>query len=260
MGRSRARKKGLILGTLLAGLTVALMGTLVACGQGEQPAQANSYSMPGADTIVVTGTGTVTTAPDEATLQIGVETDGKTAAEALDTNSKETQKVLDRLKAEGISQDKIETTGVTVYPNRYYDSSTGQERTTGYRAQNTVNIRLTDFAQIGQVFAAASAAGADTVSGPMWQLKENSSAVTKALSKALANADLKAEAIAADRGFRLGDVVSISENQSYNWLPGIEARTYAGADQAGAVTPPPIIVPENMEVTATVTVTYRIVR
>ncbi|MCX8032755.1 MAG: SIMPL domain-containing protein [Thermoleophilia bacterium] len=253
------RSTGRLIAAVLVGLTIILAGTLAGCSQEQPAAQAESPEAQGANTIVVTGTGTVTTAPDEATIQIGVETDGKTAAAALDANSKETQKVLDRLKAEGISQDKIETAGVTVYPNRYYDSATGQEKTTGYRAQNTVSVRITDFAQIGQVFAAASDAGADNINGPAWQLREDSSAVAKALSKALANAQLKAEAIAQDQGLRLGEVVSISENQSYNWFPGMDARAYAGAQETGSVTPPPII-PQNIQVTASVTVVYRIVR
>jgi hypothetical protein len=61
------------------------------------------------NTIIVSGTGRVTRPPDEATIQVSVENDEATAAEALDANSKDTRRVLDRLKAEGIADNAIET-------------------------------------------------------------------------------------------------------------------------------------------------------
>ena len=216
-------------------------------------------SSPLIDTIVVSGTGKVTTAPDKASIQISVENDGATAAEALDANSKDTQKVLQRLKAEGVTDEQIETAGVVVYPNRYYDSQSGQEKTTGYRAQNTITVEFKDLSVIGDVFAAMTEAGADSVSGPTWELSDDNAAITTALSKAIANARMKAEAIAADQGLRLGETLIISESSATNWYPLYSDLRATPETAGGSVTPPPII-PQNIEVTAAVTVTYRISR
>ena len=211
------------------------------------------------NTIIVLGTGKVTTLPDEATIQVSVENDGATAAEALDANSKDMQKVLDRLKAEGIADNAIETANVVVYPNRYYDQQSGQEKTTGYRAQNTVTVTFSDLSLIGDVYAAMTEAGADSVSGPNWQLSEDNPAVTAALTRAIANARVKAEAIAADQGVQLGEALIISESSvSQPYLVYAE-KAAAGMRADSSVTPPPIS-PENMEVTASVTVTYRMSR
>jgi uncharacterized protein YggE len=206
--------------------------------------------------IVVLGAGKVTTLPDEATIQVGVENDGATAAEALDANSKGMQRVLDRLKVEGIADNAIETANVVVYPNRYYDQQSGQEKTTGYRAQNTVTVTLSDLSLIGDVYAAMTEAGADSLSGPNWQLSEDNPAVTAALTRAIANARVKAEAIAAGQGVQLGEALVISENSvSQPYLMYAE-KAAAGTRSDFSITPPPIS-PENMEVTAGVTVTYR---
>jgi uncharacterized protein len=211
------------------------------------------------NTIVVMGTGKVTTPPDEATIQVTVENDGATAAEALDANSKGMHRVLDRLKTEGIADSAIETANVVVYPNRYYDQQSGQEKTTGYRAQNTVTVTFGDLSLIGDVYAAMTEAGADSVSGPSWQLSDDSPAVTAALSKAIANARGKAEAIAADQGVLLGEALVISESAvSQPYLVYAE-KAAAGMRTDSSVTPPPIS-PENMEVSASVTVTYRMSR
>ena len=203
----------------------------------------------------MSGTGKVTTLPDEATIQVGVENDGATAAEALDANSKDMRKVLDRLKAEGVADDAIETANVVVYPNRYYDQQSGQEKTTGYRAQNTVTITFSDLSRIGDVYAAMTEAGADSVSGPNWQLSENNPAVTAALTRAIANARVKAEAIAADQGVQLGEVLTISESSVSQPYMAFAQKAVAGMRADSSVAPPPIS-PENMDVTAGVTVTY----
>lgn len=210
-------------------------------------------------TIIVSGTGKVTTLPDEATIQAGVENDGATAAEALDANSRDMQAVLDRLKTEGIADHSVETTNVVVYPNRHYDPQTGQEKTTGYRAQNTVTIRFTELLRIGDVYNALLEAGADTISGPTWRLSEENPAMTNALTRAIANAHTKALAIATDQGVELGEALIISESStSQPYLAYAEKA--ADAVYAGPSATPPPINPENMEVTASVQVTYRMSR
>lgn len=260
----RSKKTPLVVGLALAvGITVAFL--VAGCGDSERQATTNQAVTQGptaisgslVDTIVVTGMGKVTTAPDKATIQVSVENDGATSAEALDANSKDTQKLLDRLKAEGIPKDQVETTGVVVYPNRYYDQQSGQEKTVGYRAQNTITVTFKDLSVIGKVFAAMTEAGADSVYGPTWELSDNNAAIGTALTKAIANARMKAEAIAADQGVQLGEAIIISESSASNWGPIFYAPEARTADSS--VTPPPII-PQNLEVTASVTVTYRISR
>ena len=211
------------------------------------------------DTIVVSGTGQTTTLPDRATIRVSVETEGTTSAQALDANATDMQKVLDRLKAEGIADDKIETASVVVYPNRYYDPNTGQEKTSGYRAQNTITVTFDDLDLIGDIFAAMTEAGADNVYGPSWELSDDNPAVTAALSTALANARVKAEAIASAEGAELGDAIMIVESSASQVYPLYDMRAEAAAGMDGSVASPSIS-PENIEVTASVTVTYRMHR
>jgi uncharacterized protein len=245
----------LVVGLVLFGLLLAGCGGSTSTQEGTQNSGLSSSFL---DTIVVSGSGKVSTLPNEATIQVSVENDGTTAAEALDANSKDMKKVLDRLKAEGIADKAIETANVVVYPNRYYDQQSGQEKTTGYRAQNTVTVTFDDLALVGKVFAAMTEAGADSVSGPNWQLSEDNAAVATALTKAIANARSKAEAIAADQGVQLGAALVISESSVSQPYPVYDTSSAkAGADSS--VTPPPIN-PQNMDVTASVTVTYRMTR
>lgn len=251
--------KKMIPAAIASAVALIAIGALAAgCGAAVSPQQGDvSGSGTLINTIIVTGTGKVTTLPDEASIQVSVQSDGTTAALALDLNSKDMQKVLDRLKAEGVKDSDIETSNVVVYPNRYYDQSTGQEKTTGYRAENTVTVTFRDLAIIGKIFAAVVEAGADNVYGPTWQLSEDNPAMATALTRAIANARSKAEAIAADQNVQLGDAIVISESSASTPIYMYDKAAAAGAGES--ITVPPIN-PQNLDVTASVTVTYRMTR
>lgn len=211
------------------------------------------------NTITVIGKAKVTSAADEAVLTIAVENEGADPGQALDTNSQNTNKVVDRLKSEGIEESAIETASVTVYPIRTYDPKTGKESLAGYRAQNTVTVTLKDALKVGKVFAAAVEAGATNVSGPVWRLSEDNAAITEALKKAVADARTKAEAVAGSEGLKLGDVLMMNEGGVD--VPDVRVYAEAAYDVAGAgkVAEPPIS-PAGIDIAATITVTYSMSR
>lgn len=261
MATSHVFNKKLIVLALALAVTLAISGVVVAgCGVSDEQQgvdlQNGSSSL--INVINVSGTGKVTVMPDKATIQVSVQSDGATSAAALDANSKDMQKVLDRLKAEGIASTAIETASVVVYPNRYYDQATGQEKTTGYRAENSITVTFTDFKRIGDIYAAVTEAGADNIYGPNWELSENNPAVATALTRAIANAKSKAEAIAADQGVQLGDAIIITESSASQPYPIYDSA--AGAKSSDGSVTPPTIIPITMDVTAGVTVTYRMTR
>jgi len=211
------------------------------------------------DTITVNGEGRVSVTPDEAIVSVAVETDAADAASALDTNSKDMQKVLDALKAQGIKDAEIETANVAVYPNRQYDPQTGKETLVGYRATNSVTVTLTDLTKVPAVFAAATEAGANNITGPVWQLSDNNQAVKEALTRATENALGKAQTLATASGVKAGPILVLNEGSVSTPPIFYAAATPAGEVAKDSVTPPPTS-PQMIEVTASVTATYRMER
>ena len=226
--------------------------------QTQQSAQ--SAAIGAKNTITVIGKAKVTSAPDEAVLTLSVENEGADPGAALDTNSTNTQKVIDRLKTEGVEDSAIETANVTVYPIQTYDPKTGKATTTGYRAQNTVTVTLKDALKVGKVLAAAVETGATNISGPEWRLSEDSAAVTEALKKAVADARTKAEAVAGAQGVKLGDVVMMNEGGvEVPVVPVYSSVTDSAATAGGKVAEPPISA-ATLDITATITVTYTLTK
>ena len=195
--------------------------------------------------------------PDQAVITIGVQESAATAAAALDANSKKMQGVLARLKAKGMPDAAIETTNVSVYGNPRFDQKTGKQTGTDYWTANSVQVTLTDFSAIGSLFAAATEAGANSLSGPTWQLSDNTEAQSKALALASAQAHAKAEAFASANGVTLGEVLVLTEGYSSPvYYYGERASTATTAAAAEVYSPP--INPQNLDIYINATITYEL--
>ena len=161
-------------------------------------------------TISVTGTGTVESAPDMATLMIGVTTQGTTAAEALAANSKATEAVIARLTASGVESRDLQTSNLSINPNwTGYDSST--PTISGYVASNMLTVRVRALDTTGAVLDAAVADGANTLNGMTFGLADPEPAYKEARKEAVTDARAKAELLATAAGVKLGQVLSISD-------------------------------------------------
>ena len=112
--------------------------------------------------IVVTGSGSVSTVPDRAQVSFGVSSTAKTASGALRANSAEMAKVIAAVKAQGVAAADIRTEAVSLSPRT---SSTGEE-IIGYTAFDSVGVTLRALDKVGGVIDAAVDAGANQVSGP----------------------------------------------------------------------------------------------
>ena len=118
-----------------------------------------------------------------------------------------------------------------------------------YTATNTIGVIVRDVAKTGAIVDAATAAGANTVSGPALTVSDSERSYEAALGKAVGEARSKAEALAASAGAALGRVLSISEGGGPQPIP------FAAAAKADAATQTPIE-PGQTEISASVSVTY----
>jgi uncharacterized protein YggE len=197
--------------------------------------------------VTVTGTGTVTSQPDQAVINLGVQTQASDAADALRENSDRMQAVMRALRALGIAADDISTYAVNLYPNYDPDGS----GTNGYAAENDIAVTVRDLSLVGRAIDAAVGAGANLTSGVSFTLSDDNRGLTDALRRAVADARSKAEALADAAGTALGDVVSITESTG-----GISPPIFAGARGAAETTP---VSPPQIQTSVSVTVVWSLV-
>jgi hypothetical protein len=224
---------------LLGAAVVALVGV----GRPESAGGAERS----AEGITVIGTGKVKAVPDEAEFSLGVQSAGQTAREALAANSERMKHVLSALTAAGVAKEDIQTQDVSVSAS-YEDKG----QITGYTTRNSVSVRIRNLARAGAVLDAATNAGANDVYGPSLSRSDRDELQAKALRSAVADARVKAEALADAADVQLGSVSAIKEESD----GGYEPYFAAALSSSRAVDTP--IERGTQEIQAKVTVTFAI--
>lgn len=175
-----------------------------------------------AGTISIDGMGEVRAAPDMATITSGVTTQGATAREALDANTAAMANLVAALKEAGIEARDIQTSGFSVNPDYVYSDQrdangyTQPPKINGYQVMNTVTVAVRDLETLGTILDKSVTVGANTINGVSFSVADPSELFNEARRAAFADAREKAGLYAAAADSSLGELVSISESQSFN--------------------------------------------
>ena len=200
-------------------LVAAMVLLALGSGFGLQTGQAQETEqpeagIPGARTVTVTGFGEARVEPDQAVVQVGVQTDAETAQDALAQNSAQTEALVQALIDAGVAEEDISTLSVQLYP-RYGQpvdpEGGGQLEIVGYTAVTFVEVRVRDLNNLGSVLDAAVAGGANIIQFIRFEAGDLTGALDEAREEALNDARRKAEQLAALVDAQLGPVVNITE-------------------------------------------------
>ena len=202
-------------------------------------------------TISVVGDGRVLVQPDVALASFGVEATGQTLADAQAQASTRMQAVVDTLTGLGVSRDDIRTTRLSASP--IYDPKDNSV-IRGYRAANSVQVKLRQLDQVGAVVDAVTAAGANRVDGLSFAVDNLEPPKGQARALALQNARAKADQLASLASLRIVGIKSI-EGADPSATP-IRAQPAAARSDAYAAAPPPPVESGTQEVRTQVGVTY----
>lgn len=192
-----------------------------------------------AKTLTVTGNGIETIATTIAEVNLGVEVQGKTAAEVQAEVAKRTSAVLDVLRAKDIKQ--LKTTGIQLSPNYNYDQvnqNNGQPLLTGYIGTNTVSFRIPT-EQVGSLLDETVKAGASRVDGVSFTATPEAIFTAKkaALRKASINAQDQADVVLDTLNLTSKEIVKIEVDDARIEQPQPLERDRLYAAEAKVSTP-----------------------
>ncbi len=179
----------------------------------------------------------VEVAPDIATIGAGVTTEAPSATEALRRNSTEMQKVIAQIKAQGVAEKDIQTTGISLNARYDYDQQAQRPVFRGYQASNRVNVILRKIGDTGQILDALVSAGANDISGPTFAIDDETPAKNAARKRAFERAQAQAKAYAGLLGYDGVRVLSISESMTGNGPMPEMAKAGRSADMVAAAPP-----------------------
>ena len=212
-------------------LPAAMLLCLAGCGAAGDPQRLGREET----LLTVTAAGRADSRPDEARLQLGVQTVAPSAQEASRGNAGKMARVTAALRGFGVRPDDIQTRNLTLGRIDY-----GPERGR-FRADNVVEVTLRDLPRVGEAVAAATDAGANVLGGPDLRVSDREAASRSAYAGAYRAARARAEAYAGAAGLRVARVLAI--------IDGGEAGVpipYAGVANASGVSveeaaPPPVV-------------------
>jgi len=197
---------------VLVGVLAAILIGWVGYGRGEGGV-VSAESIPAvaapAYTVTVGATGSIMVEPDVAYLNLAVETRGSKATEAQQANADKFASVEKTLYEKfAIDKKDVKTTGFDVQPEYNYTEKDGRVLK-GYIAVHSIQVTYRKLPEIGKLFDALTAAGANRLDGVQFSTEKKDQYELDALKKAMDNAAAKAGVLATSAKRQLKGVVNI---------------------------------------------------
>ncbi len=264
-------------------LAYAAVSYVISYGRSIQPSSFRSFS--------VSAEGKTVSIPDIAEFSFQVITEGGKDLTALQTkNTEAVNKVIAFVKAQGVEAKDIKTLYYNVDP-RYEsyscynqtvpdtappsaDGSVGSvpEKVSssitrvcppasivGYTVTQSVDVKMRDFKKISDIMGGVVTNGANQVGSLSFTTDDPTAVQDAARAIAIAKAKVKAEAMAKAGGFRIGQLLGITDGGYYPMYDSRSAvSAYKAEGMGGGAPPAPVIEPGSQETTVTVTLQYEI--
>ncbi|MGB3392082.1 MAG: SIMPL domain-containing protein [Stenotrophomonas sp.] len=201
------------LAPLLLALSFALGAPMTSHAQNIPTAVASDATL-----LNISAQAEATRVPDVATLSAGVVTQAADGNSAMRANAVQMDQVMAAIKAAGIAERDIRTSGINLGPQyRYADNEA--PKIIGYQANNTVSLKVRDITKLGRVLDSLAAQGANQINGPSFEIDQPEPVYDEARVAALKKAQARAETYAKSLGLRVRRIVSISEGSGGGFRP-----------------------------------------
>lgn len=207
---------------------VLILAAVPAC----QPAAPDPRGVGREETLLtVSATGRADTRPDEARLQLGVQTIAASAGEASRGNREKMDRVTAVLSRVGVKPDDMQTRNLSLSRIGY-----GKDRGR-FQADNIVEVKMRNMAAVGDAVAAVTDAGANVLSGPELRVSDREQASRSAYAAAYKAARARAQTYAGAAGLEIKRVLAIHDGGG-GYAPRVYGRYARDANMAAPVSVP----------------------
>jgi uncharacterized protein YggE len=223
-------------------MRAAALGLVLSAAAAAFPAAAQTPPSPAADsmfratTFNLSAYGETKIAPDMASINLGVMTEARTAAEALAANATRMSAVIASLRKAGIAEKDIQTSNLNLGAQYRYVQNEPPVLT-GYQASNQVTVTVRDLKKLGAAVDATVTAGANQVNGISFGLADPTTAENAAREAAVKALAAKADLYARATGYRISRLVTLSEGGGYAPQPPMPMMAMAGRAKLQDSTP-----------------------
>jgi uncharacterized protein len=244
-------------------------------------------------TIMVSGEGVAYAIPDIATFNFSVVETGGTVKQAQDKANQKINNALAAVRASGIEDKDIQTTGYNVYPKYEWSNAVcprpltptpvaypagsvssgsaesagvsssaaiycppGKQVLTGYEVDQNITVKVRDTEKVGDLVTKIGAIGVSNISGIEFTVDNREKYVADARVQAITEAKAKAKELAKQLGVHLGKIMYYNENGNYP-IYGMAGK--GGDMSVSSVAPMVAQLPQGeTKITSDVSITYEI--
>lgn len=161
--------------------------------------------------IQVQGNCELKVVPDRGMITFMAENQSKDQREAVKKTNDQINKLKEAIKALKLADLELKNTGYAVFPVREWEKDKIVEK--GFRSSLTLEVTTSDIPRIGETIMKASQTGINNVGRLVTFLSQEKSKeeYLKCLDIAAEDARGKAKQLAKKLGFKIGDVIYLSE-------------------------------------------------
>lgn len=207
--------------------------------------------------ITVNGISKISANPDTAIVFIVIETKAQTAEKAKNANNEVYEKIKKALTSAGFEETDLKTEQFTVNENWEWNSTTSYKN--GYLAQHFAQVSTKNISKTAKIIDTVVDNGGK-ISSINFELSQETENYYKAEALKLASQDAKkkAGAIASGLDKKLGSLVSVQASDFYYAPWQVFGAERAVAEKTTVQKAISDIKPTDLEISASVTVQYKI--
>jgi len=234
-------------------MAVLMAGSMLATAGGASAAEAPQRL------VSVTGSGEVKAQPDMAYVTLGVEARKPTLAAARTEVNAAVERLLALTRELKIEPKFVDSTRLQVQPDYRWDEKASKQVLLGYVVNRQIEVEVHDLDRLGTLLEKSVSAGVNQLGGARLDSSRRKELEREALTKAVDDARLNADALARAAGAKLGLVQSIS---AAGTMP---VPMYAQKAMSVAAAPPMAdeadqsYQPSEMKFTASVSAQYELI-
>ena len=176
--------------------------------------------------VRVTGTAEVKVVPDRAVIELGVQKESPNASQAKSAEDAASRRILAALRAGGIDEKDIQTTYLSLQPNRRYEKEK-KVWISFFVAEQTFTVTVRDLGKLDGLLQSLIHAGGNSIDSIRYETSDLRKYRDQARELAVKAAREKAQALAAALGQEIGKAQYIEEVPANQYSGATQNRVYA---------------------------------
>lgn len=242
------------------GLLVPFVGAVaLVLGTSAGPRVARADNQP--EGIHVRAQGVVTARPDLAIVGMGASVRRESAGEAFARANSLIASVTDSLRAAGVEERDIQTRQFSLNPEYGRSPDGSSAPIIGWRATNTLTVKIRDFTRIGRIIDDATRILGNevTLQGISFAIEDTDALARQARTAAIDEARTRAQEMAARAGVRVGRLLYLNEVSAPPPTPQARAVSAAAPTTSFAAPAPGVeVAPGEQSITVIVEAVFAI--